>query len=174
MSKMKILFVASEAAPFIKTGGLADVAAALPKYLKRQGAEVKLVLPLYSLIDREKYQLRKMYDGSCVKMGNCEEWYSVYYAETPCHYDAYFIEFNKYFDRYGVYDDKNSHQEYQDNAYRYAFFCLPYTTLHRTDTQCLDLSWDSTNPNQCRLKYPTHPRDALEATNAIQHHPKVS
>ena len=52
MSKMKILFVASEAAPFIKTGGLADVAAALPKYLKRQGAEVKLVLPLYSLIDR--------------------------------------------------------------------------------------------------------------------------
>ena len=123
MSKMKILFVASEAAPFIKTGGLADVAAALPKYLKRQGAEVKLVLPLYSLIDREKYQLRKMYDGSCVKMGNCEEWYSVYYAETPCHYDAYFIEFNKYFDRYGVYDDKNSHQEYQDNAYRYAFFC---------------------------------------------------
>ena len=123
MSKMKILFVASEAAPFIKTGGLADVAAALPKYLKRQGAEVKLVLPLYSLIDREKYGLRKMYDGSCVKMGNCEEWYSVYYAETPCHYDAYFIEFNKYFDRYGVYDDKNSHEEYQDNAYRYAFFC---------------------------------------------------
>ena len=97
MSKMKILFVASEAAPFIKTGGLADVAAALPKYLKRQGAEVKLVLPLYSLIDREKYHIRKMYDGSCVKMGNCEEWYSVYYAETPCHYDAYFIEFHKYF-----------------------------------------------------------------------------
>ena len=123
MSKMKILFVASEGAPFIKTGGLADVVAALPKYLKRQGAEVKLILPLYSLIDREKYNLRKMYDGSCVKMGNCEEWYSVYYAETPCHYDAYFIEFNKYFERYGVYDDKNSHEEYQDNAYRYSFFC---------------------------------------------------
>ena len=77
MSKMKILFVASEAAPFIKTGGLGDVAAALPKYLKRQGAEVKLILPLYSLIDREKYHIRKLYDGSCVTMGNCEEWYSV-------------------------------------------------------------------------------------------------
>lgn len=121
-NKIKLLFVSSEAAPFIKTGGLGDVAAALPKYLKKEGAEVKLILPLYSLIDREKYHLTKMYDGCCVRMGNCEEFYSLYYAETPCHYDAYFIEFNKYFDRYGVYDDKNSHEEYRDNAYRYAFF----------------------------------------------------
>ncbi len=123
MEKMKLLFVGSEATPFIKTGGLGDVVAALPKYLKKEGAQVKLILPLYSLIDREKYHLTKMFDGSCVKMGNCEEFYSVYYAETPCHYDAYFIEFNKYFDRYGVYDDKNSHEEYRDNAFRYAFFC---------------------------------------------------
>lgn len=122
MKKIKLLFVGSESSPFIKTGGLGDVVAALPKYLKKEGAEVKLILPLYSLIDREKYHLTKLYDGCCVKMGNCEEWYSVYYAETPCHYDAYFIEFNKYFDRYGVYDDKNTHEEYQDNAYRYSFF----------------------------------------------------
>ena len=94
-NKIKLLFVSSEAAPFIKTGGLGDVAAALPKYLKKEGAEVKLILPLYSLIDREKYHLTKMYDGCCVRMGNCEEFYSLYYAETPCHYDAYFIEFNK-------------------------------------------------------------------------------
>ena len=91
MKKNKILFVGSEATPFVKTGGLGDVVAALPKYLKKEGAEVKLVLPLYAAIDRNKFHLSKLYDGCCVKMGNCEEWFSVYYAETPCHYDAYFI-----------------------------------------------------------------------------------
>ena len=43
---MKILFAASEAAPFIKTGGLGDVAGALPAALKKKGAEVCVVLPL--------------------------------------------------------------------------------------------------------------------------------
>ena len=128
MKKNKILFVGSEATPFVKTGGLGDVVAALPKYLKKEGADVKLVLPLYAAVDRNKFHLSKLYDGCCVKMGNCEEWFSVYYAETPCHYDAYFIEFNKYFDRpmhaqHGLYDAWDTHQEYQDNAYRYAFFC---------------------------------------------------
>ena len=71
MEKMKLLFVGSEATPLIKTGGLGDVVAALPKYLKKEGADVKLILPLSSLIGREKYHLTKMFDGSCVKMGNC-------------------------------------------------------------------------------------------------------
>ena len=44
---MKILFVASECAPFVKTGGLADVVSALPKSLKRAGASVRIMLPGY-------------------------------------------------------------------------------------------------------------------------------
>ena len=43
----KVLFVASEAVPFSKTGGLADVAGALPRALKRQGCDVRVVLPFY-------------------------------------------------------------------------------------------------------------------------------
>ena len=47
MSK-KILFAASECAPFVKTGGLADVAAALPVQLREMGADIRVVLPLYA------------------------------------------------------------------------------------------------------------------------------
>ena len=44
---LKVLIVASEIAPFRKTGGLADVAGALPKALKARGIDVRLVMPLY-------------------------------------------------------------------------------------------------------------------------------
>jgi starch synthase len=47
---MKICFVASEVAPLAKTGGLADVAGALPRYLRRQGHDIRLFMPLYSSI----------------------------------------------------------------------------------------------------------------------------
>ena len=47
---MKILFTASEAAPYIKTGGLGDVGRALPSALAALGHEVKVVLPLYGRI----------------------------------------------------------------------------------------------------------------------------
>ena len=44
---MKILYATSEAVPFIKTGGLADVAGSLPPALAEEGAEVAVILPLY-------------------------------------------------------------------------------------------------------------------------------
>ena len=50
---MKILFASSEVAPFIKTGGLADVAGSLPQALSAAGHEVKVILPLYEGIGQE-------------------------------------------------------------------------------------------------------------------------
>ena len=50
---MKILYVSSEAFPFCKTGGLADVAGSLPSALARNGDQVAVILPLYDTISRQ-------------------------------------------------------------------------------------------------------------------------
>ena len=49
---LKVLYVASEAVPFVKTGGLADVAGSLPKELKQKGVDVRVVMPKYSGMKR--------------------------------------------------------------------------------------------------------------------------
>ena len=59
---MNIAIVASECAPFAKTGGLADVVGALPKSLEHLGADVKVFLPKYNTIDESKYTLHYQYN----------------------------------------------------------------------------------------------------------------
>jgi starch synthase len=59
---VKILFVASEMAPYAKTGGLADVMAALPRQLHRAGHDVRVVLPLYDKIDTSKARFEAIHD----------------------------------------------------------------------------------------------------------------
>lgn len=55
---MKVLFVAAEASPFVKVGGLGDVIGGLPAALNENGVDARVVLPLYSSIDRNKYNIR--------------------------------------------------------------------------------------------------------------------
>jgi starch synthase len=54
---MNVLFVSAEAAPFAKAGGLADVVGSLPKYLRRQGVDARVLMPLYGFIDRAAYNI---------------------------------------------------------------------------------------------------------------------
>ncbi len=117
-----ILFVASEMTPFIKTGGLGDVVGALPKSLVQNGAVVKVIIPLYSMIDYQRFGLFKVMNGNCVEMGNCHEFFCVHQSNFVSGVEVFFVEFNKYFEREGIYDDKWNHVAFQDNAYRYAFF----------------------------------------------------
>jgi len=111
---MRVLFVASEAAPFIKSGGLGDVAGALPKALAQKGADVRVVIPKYKEINwevREKLRFNKWFN---VKVGLREEFCGVW----ECFYNGvtyYLLDNEKYFNRdeiYGFYDD----------AERFAFF----------------------------------------------------
>ena len=59
---IKVLFVASEAVPFVKTGGLADVMGALPNVLASKGMDVRLVIPKYSQIpDSYNDEMQEVY-----------------------------------------------------------------------------------------------------------------
>jgi len=117
--RLNILMVSSEMAPFAKTGGLGDVVGALPKALKRRGHDVRVVIPQYGSIDKEKYGIRPYHYPMGVRMGNKEEWCSVNLTiidDVP----VYFIEHNDFFGREGLYHDK-AMNDYRDNPERFAF-----------------------------------------------------
>ena len=110
---MKILFVAAEAAPFVKVGGLGDVIGSLPKALQDENVEARVVLPLYSSIDRQKYDL-KYKQHIFINLG----WRTVYCGifETQVNgVTYYFIDNEQYFNRDSVYGQ-------DDDGERFAFF----------------------------------------------------
>lgn len=111
---MKILYAASEVAPFIKTGGLGDVAGSLPKALAAKGHEVAVVCPLYCQIkpewrDKMSY-LRNLYVQVAWRSQYCGIF--VYEADGVKYY---FLDNEYYFARNGVYGE-------YDDAERFAFF----------------------------------------------------
>jgi starch synthase len=114
---MKIVMIASECAPYAKTGGLADVVGALPKALRALGHEVIVVIPKYAAIDYNRFGLRPFLSPLGVWMGDTEEWCAVHTAENDG-VPVYFIESNKYFDRWGLYHDADLN-DYQDNPRRF-------------------------------------------------------
>lgn len=125
--KLKILFAASEAVPFIKTGGLGDVCGALPKALKKLGHDVRLVLPRYWAISREAYDLKPLFTMG-VPMGGGTAWCHVLEGRSEG-FPVYFIEHENYFGRAGIYDDGK--WEHPDNAERFGFFSQAVLQLCR-------------------------------------------
>ncbi len=97
---MNVAIVASECAPFAKTGGLADVVGALPKYLAELGVDVKVFIPKYDSIDEKKYNLRYISDIGEIKVRVAGFPRSVYLhtAKLPnSNVDVYFIDCREYF-----------------------------------------------------------------------------
>ncbi|MGI6241732.1 MAG: glycogen synthase GlgA [Candidatus Omnitrophota bacterium] len=117
--KLKILFIASEAVPFVKTGGLGDVCGTLPKALKKLGHDVRLVLPRYWAVDRYAWKLTTALAPMGVEMGDRTIWCEALKGKADG-FTVYFIEHEQYFGRAGLYDDGN--WEHPDNLERFGFF----------------------------------------------------
>ncbi|HSB72985.1 MAG TPA: glycogen synthase GlgA [Candidatus Methylomirabilis sp.] len=116
---MRILLASSEVAPFAKTGGLADVAGALPKAVHALGHDIRVVLPKYRMVDAAKHRLRRIVPSCPVPIAGRTENAAIWEgAIGPV--PVYFIQHDGYFDRESLYQVKG--EDYPDNAERFAFF----------------------------------------------------
>ena len=110
---MKVCFIAAEAAPFVKVGGLGDVIGSLPKALRELGVDARVILPLYSSINRERFGLKyKAYQF--VDLGWRHSYCGIFETEVdgvPC----YFVDNEQYFNRDSIYGQA-------DDGERFAFF----------------------------------------------------
>ncbi|MBP2644506.1 MAG: hypothetical protein H6Q67_2393 [Firmicutes bacterium] len=108
-----VLFLAAEAAPFIKTGGLGDVVGSLPKELNKRGMDARIILPLYNQVKEQKKQMTFL--GSItVPLGWRNQYCGLYQLEKDA-VTYYFCDNEYYFSRPGIYG-------YGDDAERFAFF----------------------------------------------------
>ena len=109
---MKVVFITSEVVPFSKTGGLADVAGALPIALAELGIDVSVFSPYYSAV--RKHPTERLPNLITVPMGPRTEWGAVRRGGP-----FYFIEHDAFYNRSGLYGDGVS--DYKDNLFRFVF-----------------------------------------------------
>ena len=118
---MNVLYVASEAVPFAKTGGLADVAGSLPQALKFEDVDIRVILPKFGKIpDEFKNNMEHVYDGELNVA-----WRSKFVGVDKYEHNGvtyYFVDNQEYFDREGFYG-------YDDDAERFSFFCRAVLNL---------------------------------------------
>ena len=137
IKKKKILFVASEARPFIATGGLADVIGSLPQALAQDGGyDIRVVLPLYSDIKPDQRKKLSFMGNIYVPLS----WRNQYCGVFTCEENGvtyYFIDNEYYFKRNGCYG-------YYDDGERFAFFSrsvleiLPFIGFYPDILHCHD------------------------------------
>ena len=113
---MRILFVASEALPYAKTGGLADVIEALPRALVKVGHEVAVFLPRYRGVKFTSVVIPSLTIPQATRL----RFPSITNGALIRGVRYFFLDDHFYFDRDGIYGDKN--HEYPDNAERYMEF----------------------------------------------------
>ena len=133
--KLNILFASSEAAPLIKTGGLADVAGSLPAALRERGHDVRLILPAYpQTLEKSK----KVTTAATLKMGGHQQPIKILRSRLENGVPCYLVDAPEYFARQGnPYLAPNGH-EWGDNAERFTLFCRAVVAIGQNRSQ---LKW---------------------------------
>lgn len=125
---ISVLFVASEAEPFIKSGSIGDLAGSLPKMLKSSGHDVRVMLPGYGFISNRKFQIHNLLRMKDIEVPvsterHCANIKSSYLANENQKVLVYFLSNDHYFDREGLYYHPDTKKYFNDNDERFIFFC---------------------------------------------------
>ena len=134
---MKILFIASELNPLAKVGGLGDVAGALPLALKKLGADIRIALPKYGVIDEKKYPCELVAKDIKIKIGREEEKINLYKTELGEEkVIVYLIDNKKYLGEDGVYFEKTAFCGSFAEIKRFLFFThAVFSLIEKLDWQ---------------------------------------
>ncbi|MCB9472937.1 MAG: glycogen synthase GlgA [Candidatus Delongbacteria bacterium] len=159
---LSLLFAASEATPWVKSGGLGDVMGALPAALADLDQDVTLVLPLYGNIDREAAGLKPLTRITVPFLGNTFP--TSVYTCVPHggRVRVLFLENQYYFERDSVYTDLATGEGWHDNDERFFFFQLAIVQLLlegvvEPDVLVLSDWHTSMLPALIRIRYRQHP-----------------
>jgi len=117
---LRVLFATPEAVPFAKTGGLADVAGALPKYLQPLGCDLKVVMPYYRMVKKTGAPIRHLGEEMEVTVGGETIQVDLYQGQLDKEIPVYFIGREEFYDREYLYSTPKG--DYFDNAERFIFF----------------------------------------------------
>ena len=125
MSKLRILYVASEINPFLQTSEVADFVRSLPQAMQEKGMEIRILVPKFGLINERKNRLHEVVrlSGINITVGDEEKPLVIKVASVPsAKLQVYFIDNEDYFHRKSVFHDKDE-KFYADNDERAIFFC---------------------------------------------------
>jgi starch synthase len=121
MKKMTVIIATSEAIPYSKTGGLADVTGTLFKEFCKLGINVFLFLPLYRKTYKDfKRKISKTDIEFDIDLGGTAKRCSLFVLNLDKRGKVYFISNDEYFDRYELYGTSSG--DFPDNNYRFIFF----------------------------------------------------
>ncbi len=117
---MKIAIITSEMAPFARAGGLGDVVGSLMIELGKMGHDIKVILPKYKQVERQRFRLKRFPDLLEVPMGRKIELFMVQSAKLPYGPEALFIDKPEFFDRDELYGTPQG--PFPDNDRRFIVF----------------------------------------------------
>jgi starch synthase len=120
-ARLRILLIASEVAPFAKTGGLADVAGALPRALAGLGHDVRVLLPKYRGAEAHATDTRVVVPIIRVPLGDRAAEGALIEGHAPSGVPVYLLEHEHYYNRDSLYGTVDG--DYWDNCERFVFFC---------------------------------------------------
>ena len=125
---LSILFVSSEVVPFAKTGGLADVSAALPQVVRELGHDIRIIMPKFAAVSDRKFKIhdiKRLTDmplalGDRTLLGSVK---SSFLTNIKTKVQVYFLSNEELYCRSDLYVDPKTKEAWPDNDDRFIFFC---------------------------------------------------